>query len=121
MGSTKEREHVSFTANLQITDKSKFSVSTPKRQDSAYLHIWDTTLQTCHQIVWEAGIPSSRRILEDMHHIPTYSIVKCFEAHVIAIHGLGSHCGRRALGREDDRVGENWGATREKPPPSPSH
>eukprot|EP00957_Ditylum_brightwellii_P010618 804043-Ditylum_brightwellii.AAC.2 len=32
-------EHVSYTASLKQTDKKKYSVSTPKHQDSAYLKL----------------------------------------------------------------------------------
>eukprot|EP00957_Ditylum_brightwellii_P181095 13795124-Ditylum_brightwellii.AAC.1 len=41
-------EHVSHTAILQNTDERKFIVSTPKRQDHAYLRLWGPSLQLSH-------------------------------------------------------------------------
>ena len=65
-------EYVSHTATLQNTDKEKFSVSTPIQQDSIYLRLWDPSLQLSHPTGWEAGVPSSKHILEDMARIPKY-------------------------------------------------
>eukprot|EP00957_Ditylum_brightwellii_P039712 3005017-Ditylum_brightwellii.AAC.1 len=67
-------EHVSHTATLQNTDKRKFTVSMPKRQDHAYLRLCYPSLQLIHLMGWEAGNPSLKRILEDMGRIPNYSI-----------------------------------------------
>eukprot|EP00957_Ditylum_brightwellii_P195545 14900244-Ditylum_brightwellii.AAC.1 len=69
-------EHVSHTATLKNTNKQKFSVSTPKRQDHAYLRLWDHSLQLSHPMGWEAGVPSLKQILEDMDCTPNYSILK---------------------------------------------
>eukprot|EP00957_Ditylum_brightwellii_P070085 5323055-Ditylum_brightwellii.AAC.1 len=50
-------EHISHTAILQNTDRWKFTVSMPKRQDNAYLRLWDPSLQLSHPMGWEAGVP----------------------------------------------------------------
>ena len=104
-------EHVSHTASLPNTDEQKFSVSTPKHQDSAYLRLWDPSLQL--EQGWEAGVPCSRRILQDMTRIPTYSILKRLEVRGAVVHGCGTRRGRRNDGRRD--VG-NWGGARERKP-----
>eukprot|EP00957_Ditylum_brightwellii_P075802 5761048-Ditylum_brightwellii.AAC.1 len=39
---------------------------------------------------WEAGMPSSKRILEDMAWIPNYSILKRIQARGVVVHGCGS-------------------------------
>eukprot|EP00957_Ditylum_brightwellii_P135920 10367183-Ditylum_brightwellii.AAC.1 len=44
---------------------------------------------------WEAGVPSLRRILEDMAHIPNYSILKRLQARGAVVHRCGSCRGRR--------------------------
>eukprot|EP00957_Ditylum_brightwellii_P136102 10379774-Ditylum_brightwellii.AAC.1 len=72
-------QHVSYTAKLPLSDKRKLSVSTPKCQDASYLRLWDPRLQESHPLGWEAGIPLSKRIVEDMCRIPTFSIVNSFE------------------------------------------
>eukprot|EP00957_Ditylum_brightwellii_P100685 7673287-Ditylum_brightwellii.AAC.1 len=59
-------EHVCITSTMNKNDKQKFSVSSPKLQDNAYLMLWDPQLQTTHSMGWEAGVPSSKRIVEDM-------------------------------------------------------
>eukprot|EP00957_Ditylum_brightwellii_P159824 12165659-Ditylum_brightwellii.AAC.1 len=48
--------------------------------ESAYLCLWDPLLHTRHPLGWESGVPSSKQILEDMQHIPNYSILKGIEA-----------------------------------------
>eukprot|EP00957_Ditylum_brightwellii_P040997 3103843-Ditylum_brightwellii.AAC.1 len=88
-------EHVFHTASLPNTDKQKFSVTTPEHQDRAYLQLWDPSSQL--QQGWEAGVPSSRRILQNMTCIPTYSILK----------------GHRNNERCDIA---NWGGARERKP-----
>eukprot|EP00957_Ditylum_brightwellii_P182766 13921037-Ditylum_brightwellii.AAC.1 len=48
-------EHYSYTVHLEQTDKQNFSVSTPLRQDSAYLGLWDPELQVTKGK--DAGVP----------------------------------------------------------------
>eukprot|EP00957_Ditylum_brightwellii_P079412 6038688-Ditylum_brightwellii.AAC.1 len=67
-------EHVSYTASLHLTNKQQFSVGTVKQQDRAYLRLWDPELQ--QRLGWEAGVPSLKRILEDMAQIAEYFIPK---------------------------------------------
>ena len=104
-------EHVSYTAALDQTNDSKFSVSTPNRQDSAYLRLWDPELQRSHPMGVEAGVPSSRRILEDMDRIVSYSIKKRFEVRGVVVNGCGTRRGRRYDGV---RTVGKWGGRREK-------
>eukprot|EP00957_Ditylum_brightwellii_P063695 4834298-Ditylum_brightwellii.AAC.1 len=86
-------EHVSYTASLNKTDKRKFSVSNPQQQDSAYLHLWDPSLQL--RLGWDAGVPISHRIVEDMAWISDYSILKQYSVWGIVVHGCGTHRGCR--------------------------
>ena len=86
-------EHSSYTAHLAQTDKQKFSVSTPLRQDSAYLRLWDPELQVTKGK--DAGVPSSRRIVEDMHRISNYSVLKRYSVRGVVVHGCGTRRGRR--------------------------
>eukprot|EP00957_Ditylum_brightwellii_P047166 3581840-Ditylum_brightwellii.AAC.1 len=69
-------EHVALTAHIEKTDKRKFSVDSLKNQDDAYMRLWDPRLQLTHPMGWEAGVPSSRCIVEDMNRIHEYSIMK---------------------------------------------
>eukprot|EP00957_Ditylum_brightwellii_P170914 13008655-Ditylum_brightwellii.AAC.1 len=86
-------EHCSHTAQLAQTDKQKFSVSTPLRQDSAYLRLWDPELQATKGK--DAGVPSLRRIDEDMTCISNYSVLKRYSVRGVIVHGCGTCRGRR--------------------------
>eukprot|EP00957_Ditylum_brightwellii_P013333 1006932-Ditylum_brightwellii.AAC.1 len=60
---------------------------------------------------WEAGVPSSKCILENLAQIPNYSILKQIKARRVVVHGCGTRRGRR----QDDEYGvANWGGTRVK-------
>eukprot|EP00957_Ditylum_brightwellii_P061115 4637473-Ditylum_brightwellii.AAC.1 len=61
---------------MAVTDEQKFSVSLPHQEDYAYLRVWDPDLQLKHMLGWEAGVPSSRRIVKGMMRIPEYSILE---------------------------------------------
>eukprot|EP00957_Ditylum_brightwellii_P093359 7109080-Ditylum_brightwellii.AAC.1 len=78
-------------AVLPNTNACKFSISTPKRQDSTYPYLWDPSLQLT--MGWEAGVPSSKRILQDMTRIPNYSILNRLEARGAVVHRCGSFRG----------------------------
>eukprot|EP00957_Ditylum_brightwellii_P088078 6709480-Ditylum_brightwellii.AAC.3 len=86
-------DHVSYTASPSPTGKHEFSASIPKCQDSAYLRLWDTELQRTHG--WDAGVLSSRRILEDMTRIVDYSILKQFSVRGVLVQGCGTCRDRR--------------------------
>eukprot|EP00957_Ditylum_brightwellii_P188544 14353930-Ditylum_brightwellii.AAC.1 len=92
-------EHISHTATLQTTDKQKFTVSMPKRQDYAYLRLWDPSFQLSHPMGWEAGVPSLKQILEDIDCTPNYLILKQIEARGAVVHGCGTHRGLREDGK----------------------
>eukprot|EP00957_Ditylum_brightwellii_P198095 15092260-Ditylum_brightwellii.AAC.1 len=77
-------EHVSHTAHLQNTYEWKFLTS----------HGWKT------------GVPSSKQILEDLQHIPSYSILKQIKARGAIVHGCRTCRGHRADGAYQV---ENWG------------
>eukprot|EP00957_Ditylum_brightwellii_P158991 12101226-Ditylum_brightwellii.AAC.1 len=63
---------------------TKFSVSTVKQQDRAYLRLWDPELQ--QRLGWEAGVPSSKRIVEDMAQIAEYSIPNRYSVRRVVVH-----------------------------------
>eukprot|EP00957_Ditylum_brightwellii_P187375 14270593-Ditylum_brightwellii.AAC.1 len=48
---------------------------------------------------WEAGVPSSKWILEDMDHIPNYLILKQIEARGVVFHGCRTCRGCREDGK----------------------
>eukprot|EP00957_Ditylum_brightwellii_P016540 1243649-Ditylum_brightwellii.AAC.1 len=48
---------------------------------------------------WEAGVPSLKRILEDMDCIPNYSTLKQIEARGVVVHGCGTCRGYREDGK----------------------
>ena len=104
-------EHDCMTSYMQDTDNEKFSVNSPLNQDRAYLRLWDPHLQINHTMKWEAGVPSSTRIMEDMMRIPKYSIIKRFNARGCVVPGCGTRRGRR-----DDGIREvsKWGGERER-------
>eukprot|EP00957_Ditylum_brightwellii_P173022 13172570-Ditylum_brightwellii.AAC.1 len=80
---------------MPITDKQKFSVNSPLQQDCAYRRLRDPDLQDKHSLGWEAGVPSSKRIVEDMMRIPQYSIIKHFNARGCVVPSCGTcrgHC-----------------------------
>ena len=60
---------------------------------------------------WEAGVPSSKRIVEDMAQIMEYSIPKRYSMRGVIVHGCGTCRGQRF---EAGRVGENRGGRRTK-------
>eukprot|EP00957_Ditylum_brightwellii_P118180 9013913-Ditylum_brightwellii.AAC.1 len=75
---------------MNKNEKQKFSVSSPKHQDNAYLTLWDPQLQLTHSMGWDAGTPSSKRIVEDMMRIPKYSILKRYNARGCVVPGCGT-------------------------------
>eukprot|EP00957_Ditylum_brightwellii_P060900 4622605-Ditylum_brightwellii.AAC.1 len=102
-------EHVSYTASLNKTDKQKFSVSTPKQQGSAYLCLWDPSLQL--RLGWDAGAPSLHKVVEDMVQIMDDSILKQYSIQGIVVHGCGT---RRGHMNEKRDIGEIRGGARSK-------
>ena len=108
-------EHVLFTASFNKTDKQKFSVSTPRQQDSAYLCLWDPSLQL--SLGWDAGVTGSHRIVEDMAQSRDDSILKQYSVWGIVIHGCGTCRGDRNEKRD---IGETRGGARSKKPFSPA-
>eukprot|EP00957_Ditylum_brightwellii_P099710 7595857-Ditylum_brightwellii.AAC.1 len=66
----------------------------PKRQDSAYLKLWNPELQLT--LGWEAGVPKSTQIVEDM---------------VLVVHSCGTRRGHR---QDGTRKVQNWGGCRDK-------
>eukprot|EP00957_Ditylum_brightwellii_P107125 8173379-Ditylum_brightwellii.AAC.2 len=60
---------------------------------------------------WEAGVPSSKCIVEDMKIIHEYSILKRFQARGCVVPGCGTCKGRRDEGLR--QVGQ-WGGHRER-------
>eukprot|EP00957_Ditylum_brightwellii_P137115 10454894-Ditylum_brightwellii.AAC.1 len=104
-------EHGSYTATVPNMDKCQFSVGIPKRQDCAYLRLWDPSLRPSHPMGWEARVPSSKQILEDIEQIQNYSILKQIEARGVVVHGHGTCRGHREDGKCN--VG-NWGGSRIK-------
>eukprot|EP00957_Ditylum_brightwellii_P049820 3777044-Ditylum_brightwellii.AAC.1 len=89
-------EHVSHTALLPHTNKQKFSDSTVKIQDSAYIWLWGIELKPTHD--WEAGVPNSKQTLQDMTRIVNYSILKQYLVRGVVIHSCGTHMGHRDKG-----------------------
>eukprot|EP00957_Ditylum_brightwellii_P196116 14943062-Ditylum_brightwellii.AAC.1 len=83
-------KHVYITATLKGTDKCKFSVSTLRKQDNTYLFIWEQSLQIIHPMQWEAGVPSLKRIMEDMNHIQDHSVTRQFQARGYVVNGCGT-------------------------------
>eukprot|EP00957_Ditylum_brightwellii_P010617 804043-Ditylum_brightwellii.AAC.1 len=60
---------------------------------------------------WEAGVPSSTRIVEDIVRITEYSILKRFYVRGVVVHGCGTHRGHR---QDGTRKAQNWGGCRDK-------
>eukprot|EP00957_Ditylum_brightwellii_P193607 14743571-Ditylum_brightwellii.AAC.1 len=60
---------------------------------------------------WQAGVPSSKRIIEDMTRIREYSIMKRFQARGCVVAGYGT-----CRGRSDDGIKTmgRWGGRRER-------
>eukprot|EP00957_Ditylum_brightwellii_P184405 14045861-Ditylum_brightwellii.AAC.1 len=81
-------EHASHTALLPQTNKWKFSVSTTKRQDSTYLWLWDAELHHTHG--QEAGVASSKWILQNMTRIVGYSILKQYLVKGVVLDDCGT-------------------------------
>ena len=75
------------------------------------MRLWDPNLQSTHPLGWEAGVPSSRRIIEDMMRIPMYSIMKRYKAQGVVVPGCGTRRGRRDEGIKN--IG-SWGGTRHR-------
>eukprot|EP00957_Ditylum_brightwellii_P178893 13626471-Ditylum_brightwellii.AAC.1 len=67
-----------------------------KRQDSAYLKLWKPELQLT--LGWEAGVPSSTQVVDDMVWITEYSILKWFYVCGVVVHDCGTCRGRRQDG-----------------------
>eukprot|EP00957_Ditylum_brightwellii_P174514 13287591-Ditylum_brightwellii.AAC.1 len=65
----------------------------PLRQDSAYLRLWDPELQVTKGK--DAGVPSLRKIVEDMNRISNYSVLKRYSVRGVVVHGCGTRRGRR--------------------------
>ena len=103
-------KHVTFTATAKKDDPWKFSLSTPKEMDRTYLQLFDPDLQV--KFGWEPGIPSSKRIVEDMNQIFDYTALKIFSARGVVIRGCGSHRGRRDDGTA--QVGRRGGRMTKK-------
>eukprot|EP00957_Ditylum_brightwellii_P010886 824986-Ditylum_brightwellii.AAC.1 len=82
-------------------------VNSPLQQDCAYRRIWDPNLQYKHTLSWEAGVPSSKRIVKDMMRIPQYSIIKHFNARGCVVPGCGTRRDHHDEGM--DEVGERGG------------
>eukprot|EP00957_Ditylum_brightwellii_P179922 13705897-Ditylum_brightwellii.AAC.1 len=83
---------------MPATNGGKFSVSSPLQQDNAYLRLWGPKLQTSHPLGWETGVPSSKRIIEDMMRIPIYLILRRYRAIGCVVPGCGTRHGRRDEG-----------------------
>eukprot|EP00957_Ditylum_brightwellii_P033714 2555747-Ditylum_brightwellii.AAC.1 len=96
---------------MPITDKQNFSVNSPLKQDHAYRRLWDPNLQDKHSLGWEAGVPSSKRIVKDMMRIPQYSIIKHLNARGCVVPGCGTCRGHR-----DEEMNEvcEWGGHRRR-------
>eukprot|EP00957_Ditylum_brightwellii_P113404 8646648-Ditylum_brightwellii.AAC.1 len=84
-------EHACITSTMNKTDALKFSVSSPKHQDNAYLRLLDPQFQLTHSMSWDAGVPSSKRIVIDMMRIPKYSVLKRYKARGCVVPGCGTH------------------------------
>eukprot|EP00957_Ditylum_brightwellii_P053435 4049477-Ditylum_brightwellii.AAC.1 len=98
---------------MKKTDKRKFSVDSPKHQGDAYMHLWDPSLQLSHSMGWQAGVPSSKRIIKDMTRIHEYSIMNRFHVRGCVV----AECGT-PRGRHDDGIKTmgSWRGQRERKP-----
>ena len=81
--------HCVYTADLPDTDPRKFSLNTPKRALNAYQRLWDPSLGP------DAGVPSSKRIIEDVRRVVDEVLPRLFEARGATVKGLGTRTGRR--------------------------
>ena len=77
----------------------------------AYMCLWDPALQVSHSMGWQAGVPSSKHIIEDMTRIYEYSIMKRFQARNCVVAGCGT-----CRGRCDDGIKTigSWGGQKER-------
>eukprot|EP00957_Ditylum_brightwellii_P157847 12015097-Ditylum_brightwellii.AAC.1 len=78
---------------MPIKGKQKFSVNLPLLQDNENRRLWDPSLQYNHSLGWEAGVPSSKKIVKDTMRVPQYSIVMCFDARGCVVPCYGTYKG----------------------------
>ena len=97
--------HIAYTHRLDEEDNLKFSRSTVKRQSRAYLRLFDPKLGV------HAGVPCSKRIVEDVDRCFGPHLLSIFRAFGAAVHGLGSRQTRN--GHRKSKVG-GWGGKRVK-------
>eukprot|EP00957_Ditylum_brightwellii_P192612 14664869-Ditylum_brightwellii.AAC.1 len=104
-------EHVDLTPPIKKIDKRKKSVDSPKYQDDAYMRLWDPALQVCHSMGWQAGVTSSKCIINDMTRVYEYTIMKRFQTRGCVVAGCGTHRGRRDNGI---KTMGRWGGHQER-------
>jgi len=83
------KRHVAFTSGLLDTDVRKFSKATPSKIDSAISRLFDPSLPV------GAGVPSSRRIIQDVSRCMGTNLLGIIEAGGVVVQGLGDRNGRR--------------------------
>ena len=81
------RIHIQYTRNLKSNDK-KFSMTSPKRGVDSYLRLWYPSL-------FPEGIPSSKRIMQDINYIVDYVLLKIVEVRRVTVPRLSSRAGKR--------------------------
>ena len=80
------RRYCIYTCKLDRDDNKKISVNTPKQRVHAYRQLWDPNHLP-------EGIPSGKRIIEDINRIFNKNILRVVEARNDVAHGLGTQRG----------------------------
>ena len=77
------KRHRLYSNRLDKDDPRKFGLRRPKQGSDTYRRLWDPSLHP-------DGIPSSKRIIEEVNKILDETLLKVINARGAAIPGLGS-------------------------------
>ena len=95
--------HCIITKHLNKDDERKFKKTDPKKMEEGYLKLWNQPD--------DEGIPSSKRIIEDIHLVVNVAWPAIYQSRGTAVHDLCQRVGRR---RDEQQTIKKRGGKRTK-------